>query len=243
MLKFGETEIANIKDSLNYYPKNEFDSPYRSTIVLLEYYYQIIQNTNNLFDVETGNDTQYILEYTYKPTELKSRPSCTDLMILGDNFCMAIEAKRCEGEYETVKHWLNSGILANRLKVLDLWLLIINQNIGSNLNNDDILKLPYQMIHRVASACSCEKKFIHVVYLGFDVTDEMKRYYEKIIKDFKKLITDKAMSKFSMVFKSISLVKTDAAKELEGIWDNEESSNLTNEVKDLLFQNKLYKFV
>lgn len=89
--------------------------------------------------------------------EGKGKPSMTDLMLLSDRYRIAIEAKYTEylgsgSAYRPlIKDWKKEN-LKNRTKVLSGWLCHIGDRIE---HNDDILdNIPYQLIHRIASACA-----------------------------------------------------------------------------------------
>ncbi len=84
----------------------------------------------------------------------KGKASMTDLMITSSSHAIAIEAKWTEGKPETIEHWCTSE---NRSKVLKGWFKYINDYIGSDvLKIDEFCRygdIPYQMVHRIASAC------------------------------------------------------------------------------------------
>ena len=96
----------------------------------------------------------------------RGKASMTDLMILADNYAIAIEAKwtECKRKYETIKEWKESGDIDNHKKVLKGWIAYIDEYLkyrGSNRRMkvaealDDV---PYQLLHRVASACYAAKE-------------------------------------------------------------------------------------
>jgi hypothetical protein len=100
-----------------------------------------------------------------------------------------------------------------------------------------IYDLPYQLIHRVASACKIDKKQTHVVYLGFDLNKTKIDYYQENIISFSKLLGDEI--KIHLICFEID--KLDEQKRLELKWDNKERY-LSNEVINGITNNTLMKF-
>ena len=97
--------------------------------------------------------------------------------------------------------------------------------------------LPYQLIHRVASACKIDKKLTHVVYLGFDLNKTKKDYYQESINSFSNLLGDRI--KIHLIcFEVDKLVEQ---KRLELKWDAKERF-LSNEVINGITNNSLMKF-
>lgn len=93
----------------------------------------------------------------------RGKASMTDLMILSESCVVAIEAKwtECCEPYESIQNWLKHGNSENHEKVLDGWLSYINDYLGKReskfiLNRTNLKegKIPYQMLHRIASACA-----------------------------------------------------------------------------------------
>ena len=91
-------------------------------------------------------------------------------MILAPSVAIAIEAKYTEPAYERVDAWLHEPRDQNRCDVLGGWLDMIHGATGIKLTIDPILHLPYQLIHRAASACFPPAVHRAVLYQLFDVT-------------------------------------------------------------------------
>jgi hypothetical protein len=87
-------------------------------------------------------------------------------MILTPDAAVAVEAKFREPRYESVESWLGKGG-SNREEVLGGWLELINRVARSPLDTDDVKELPYQLVHRAASACYPKRRTPIVVYLLF----------------------------------------------------------------------------
>ena len=95
----------------------------------------------------------------------RGKASMTDLMIISKQHAIAIEAKYTEvaKRYETIKSWLKKSSKAddnNRVKVLNGWLKYISEAncFAANLKDSErvsqIKNVPYQLVHRIASACA-----------------------------------------------------------------------------------------
>lgn len=112
----------------------------------------------------------------------KGKASMTDLMILTNQYAIAIEAKwtECESIYEPIGKWRNSGVTENHAKVLNGWEEYINKYLegrvcGKIMATDD---MPYQLFHRIASACYAamleegRKKYAVIIYHLFHSNQE-----------------------------------------------------------------------
>jgi hypothetical protein len=119
-------------------------------------------------------------------------------MILSNNICIAIGANRTEPEYEKISRWLCSE---NKRDVLNGWLQLISNCIQKDITYEEIKDLPYQLIHRIASAYALKKDQSSFVYLCFDLSPRLKLYYEQIIKQLDTLVEKKLNSNLS-IFKS-----------------------------------------
>jgi len=210
---FNTEKIMSIDTILNRYNKNEFKSPYRSTIPLLALFKQnpscFDKFANELSDV----NADFIFEAKTPVKYGKGPASSTDLMIIGQNTCIAIEAKRTEPKYITVNKWLKES--KNGKDVLKGWLEYIEDYTGVKLEKDQIINFPYQMVHRVASACSNSSKKAYVFYIGFDLKDNMKEYYSQKLNDFSGLLLDKIPMKLICY----NIIKNDLQEKLEHQWD------------------------
>jgi hypothetical protein len=125
-------------------------------------------------DSETA---QMYFEYPVNQYTGKGKASFTDLMIIDSSKSIAIEAKNTESKYETVKKWLGNSV--NKRNVLIGWLGLINSKLTLSITSEDISEVPYQMIHRLASACSVADKEPVLLYLYFGNSQKMREYYIK----------------------------------------------------------------
>jgi len=72
-------------------------------------------------------------------------------MVTAPGFAIAIEAKWTEPRYELVRDWL--GNTPNKAEVLRGWCDLLERRMVGRLVERDLGTLPYQMVHRAASAC------------------------------------------------------------------------------------------
>ncbi len=219
MIYYKKQKIANFKELLNNYNVKEFKSPYRSTIPLLILYKN---KSNYFFNLINQNDAalvDLIFEYETKVKKGKGWPSCTDLMIENPEFSIAIEAKRTEPKYKNVLKWL--GKSKNRIDVMTGWLEYIIEHILEQVTIGEVHEFPYQLVHRVASACSIKKKCTNVVYVGFDLNNVKKEYYKNNLSKFSKLVKGKV----NILFASFKINKSEEQKKLECQWDQGDSSS------------------
>ncbi|HEV8512474.1 MAG TPA: hypothetical protein VGQ59_04330 [Cyclobacteriaceae bacterium] len=213
---FKNDKILTFNEIVEKYGSNEFKSPYRSTIPLLVLFKN--QKWNNFGLIENSDETnaKYIFEFETPVKKGNGGPSCTDLIIEYQNACIAIESKRTEPPYETVKNWL--GDSNNRKLVLEGWLEMIGDYIKNKIDARLINDLPYQLVHRVASACSMGKLKTKVVYLGFDLDKTKMDYYSSNLDFFSKLLK----SKIDIDLICFQLDKSGEQKRLELLWDSGE---------------------
>jgi len=188
-LYYKKDKINSINELIKKYSINEFKSPFRSTIPLLILYKIQPNNCFGLMEESYESNEKYIFEFETPVTKGIGNPSCTDLMIEYPNTCIAIEAKWTEPAYETVINWL--GKSKNKKLVLEGWIELISNYTGIKFDSKSISDLPYQLIHRVASACSLNKPQTHVVYLGFDLNKTKTKYYRDSLMKFSKILENK----------------------------------------------------
>ncbi|MBO4508311.1 MAG: hypothetical protein J5747_06690 [Spirochaetaceae bacterium] len=105
-----------------------------------------------------------------------SKPSMTDLMIINDKFQVAIEAKYTEysdSSYQTIKDWEKGE--SHKTKIKEQWFKYILDCKATNQDKIDNT-IPYQFLHRTASACyNCYEKIPVLVYQIFYDKDNKER--------------------------------------------------------------------
>ncbi len=224
-LYFKKEKLNSFDELIYRFNIKEFKSPYRSTIPLL-----ILCKTrpNHLLRLAKNieeSSAEYIFEFETPTVKGKGSPSCTDLMIKYSSSCIAIEAKWTEPAYISVDRWIKKGNIENRKQVLEGWLEIISNLYKINISIDMVIDLPYQLIHRTASACSLEKKDVNVIYLCFDLSKFKRKYYTNQLSKFSLLLEGKI--NFYLAFCEIS--KMENQNSLEVDWKNG-NRNLSNRV-------------
>ncbi|GAB1455855.1 hypothetical protein MASR2M48_11620 [Spirochaetota bacterium] len=240
MYNFKEVSCNSVDDLLDLFPQEneeminrggEFSSPYTSTIPLII----LVKDFPELLD-PFHIDGQQIFEYETKPKKGIGRASCSDLAVIDDFSCLIVEAKRTEPKYELVEKWFDHS--KNRKLVLEGWLDFINEHTGKSIKIEDIMDIPYQAVHRTASACAVKKKNTKIAYFLFDINEEKGKYYKDILRKLKRL-TGNTITYYYCLFR---IKKTKTQLELEAQWDNG-VRNLEKEVKTGIINSNLMKIV
>ena len=155
-------------------PDKDFNSPCCSTIPLLEYWRFPEERVGELSDalgLVSPPRVRLDFEHTVSPPRGRGPASHTDLMVTAPGFAVAIEAKWTEPRYQLVRDWLrNSENKANKEKVLRGWCDLLERRSDGRIVERDLETLPYQMIHRAASACHAAgaKSSCWLVYQVFE---------------------------------------------------------------------------
>lgn len=108
------------------------------------------------------------LEYPVWPRDpetgrIVGKPSMSDAMLLGKHMRIAVEGKWTEphfGPYQTVEEWLDeagtdAAARVRRERVLDAWLAEVAGAgaLRRGVTRGALADVPYQLVHRTASAC------------------------------------------------------------------------------------------
>ena len=209
---------------LGCYKDTEFDSPRRSTVPLLESWRNPDQRARELSEALNFPLSDRILldfDHTVPVQRGRGKPSCTDLMLTSEEVSLAIEAKWTEPRYPDVDTWLREGSKPlNRIEVLEGWLDLLRLCSTNRLRIDDIRELPYQLVHRAASACYSDAKSRWLIYQLFDADSEK---YETYLRDLRKLAVILAPGpSLRICAASYSIERTGQQVELERRWDARE---------------------
>ncbi len=88
-------------------------------------------------------------------------------MLIGEKSKLAIEAKYTEvnKEYEIIKKWFDDS--DNRTQVLKHWIAFMQLHLEETISVSDISEIPYQFLHRSASACYENHANAYVIYQIF----------------------------------------------------------------------------
>jgi hypothetical protein len=198
-LNWGNPKDNDYDIILDYFSGTKINSIKTSSVPLAQYWKDYQHGISVLSSKLNINDINASLFFEYPTKSFKSnKSSMTDLMILCDNYKIAIEAKYTEYEktiYESVKSWYKKNMTENRLNVLNHWKGVLS-NYSSGVFNESS-ELAYQFLHRTASACYNNPDNAVVVYqLFWDKNsknklelfeDEIKKYIDIIVPN-KKLI-------------------------------------------------------
>ena len=256
MIKYNKDNkdtFNSIDDMLDKYHENEFNSPMRSTIPLLAFFKQDLKK-QQFISSKINEDSDYVFEYATPHRKGKGPASYTDLMIINEDWCIAIEAKWTEtkSESDTVEKWLVKRVKKdskekweekkeNREKVLSNWLEMISEKTGIILKKEDVLEFPYQMIHRVASACSLNKEETTVIYLVFDLslkTKAMQAYYQDTLAKLSAMLNDT----IKMQVVGVSVISTKYHEGIKAEWTKNKQIDFSKEVKKGIIDNTLMSF-
>lgn len=198
---------------LNALSSTKTNSPKTSSLPLADFWHpgrNTLQKEDLFRRIGAGNLNQqtadYCFEYptpAYKNREIGktlvySKSSMTDLMILfKEDVRIAIEAKYTEyikeKEYTPIlNNWYDN--VDHRKAIIQCWIDYINQSGCSDIVSAEELlnnspELPYQFLHRTASACFMCKRPILVYQLFYEngKIDEMKTFEELLAQCAKKL--------------------------------------------------------
>jgi hypothetical protein len=175
------TPVTTFGDLLEKYGPTEFDSPFRSTVALLSYWRHAetrLPEFASALGAPLGDSAELEFEYQVPVQRGRGKPSCTDLMIQSADAAVAIEAKSTEPRYENVRTWLRGESEGNRTAVLDGWLELLSSMAAAPLTRQQVETLPYQLVHRAASACQPKAKGRWLVYHLFSASRDTANEYQ-----------------------------------------------------------------
>ena len=233
-------KIGSFEELLASYPIGEFDSPYRSTVLLLDYW-RSLENTAKTFEKLVGvdfcNQMRLYFEFSVPVQCGWGKASSTDLMLIGNTIAVAVEAKFLEPPYETVSKWLNKKNKKNRKKVLKGWISLIRSGTGVGLTLNDIASLPYQFFHRTASVCSEAATSRYIVYQVFEPAKE--EYYSQELQALADLFQGDSTLSFCLMVCPFEPLED--YKKLLNLWDTG-GRKLSSQVSEALKSNCLARF-
>ena len=241
-LAHSGTGVDGFDDLLTRYGRSEFKSPYRSTVPLLSYWREVGHSA-----MEVGKGLGFVLEaplvlhFEFEvPVQRGSGyPSCTDLMLRSGETSVAIEAKRTEPRYETVKRWLPPEEDSNRHQVLKGWLELLRAEDGSGPWIGDVQDLPYQLVHRAASACYPDTRNHWLLYQVFGVSDRSLESYRRDLGTLRRLLPAGLGLRIRVL--RCAIEPSNRQRELERRWDAGER-DLRDSVLSLLREDDTFEF-
>ena len=169
-LRANDRAVRSFEELVEQLGLDAVASPKRSTVPLLDYWRQPEPRVRVLeacLGVKPSDQAELHFEYEVPVQRGRGKSSYTDLMILGDDVAVAIEAKFTEPRYESVETWLGPEQTTNRADVLDGWVRAIEAVTEAAIDRDVVRKLPYQLIHRAASVCCVGRPKRAVAYQVF----------------------------------------------------------------------------
>lgn len=151
----------------------------RSTVPLLDYWRDFETRIEALFrelGLESSANSVLSFEFPVPSSEPQNKPSFTDLMYYDNAVAVAIEGKWTEDIDKSVRLWLEAGKERKRREdVLNHWLGLIN-SYSAEVDQTRILDIPYQLVHRTASACFMGKSRTFVVVQIFKPAEHLARH-------------------------------------------------------------------
>jgi hypothetical protein len=217
----------------------DLDSPRRSTVPLVAYWRDPIARLTWLRErlgFPSVSRASVSFEHPVRPRLGRGKPSYTDLMILAPATVIAIEGKYTEPTYETVRAWLREPRDQNRCEVLRGWLDMLDKATGAALATDVVLHLPYQLVHRAASACFSDAVQRAVIYQVFDVT-QRERYLDEL-RHLRALVKTPALK---LAVLSTPATPTERYSPLLARWDAGERK-MAREVRAALLDGQAFTF-
>ena len=165
---WGNPNKTNYNLILDYYSGTKINSIKTSSVPLAQYWKKT-EKALKILSEKLQNRIDNVEIYFEYPTKSagNNRSSMSDIMIISDEFKIAIEAKYTEYKkmkYQSIKDWKKETYSDNREQVLNHWKKMIAP--FSNLDSSLIDEIPYQFFHRSASACNDNKTW-HVYCIKF----------------------------------------------------------------------------
>lgn len=192
-LTWGNPE-KNYNFILDAYSRTKINSNKTSSIPLAQYWKKYKENISLLkkeLNLE-GSDFNLFFEYS-TPSYRNNNSSMSDIMIITEKEKIAVEAKFLEikQEYQSIKNWFkeakNEDSKINRKNVLNHW----NEILALFVNNKALIgsSIPYQLLHRTASACYENDNKAIVLYEVF-YDSETKSHVDRFIQIIKDSVNE-----------------------------------------------------
>jgi len=187
-LMYKGSRVNSLADIITAFSKSEFESHTRSTVPFLQFWRspgERIKELTSHLKINASESAVFDFEHKVPVKKGRGKASHTDLKVISDNFSLTIEAKYLEDRYDTCSRWLkDTKTPENKKMVLEGWIDMLNEAASRKISLNDVLELPYQMIHRAASACHNSKNKQVLIYQLFDANDKKRNIY---IDDLKRL--------------------------------------------------------
>jgi len=229
-LYYGKPTNYDFNEIIDQFSPNSINSVQTSTIPLLDYWKNTQEKIKFLKDKLNLESKNFKLCFEYPTRSYKSKKSSmSDLMIIGENEKIAVEAKYTEVvkiKIKKIEDWNNNT--EDREKVLDYWIDKITPFVVNQIDKNKIGTIPYQFLHRTASACFENNGKAYVIYQIFydSQTKEKMGNFISLLKESVENIKPSERLRFY-----IFSIKVDLIKEIK-----------KDSVLNFLKNHQLYKF-
>ena len=185
------------------------------------------RNLNNKIITEISSD-DYAVCFEYPVRSIKgAKSSYTDVMLVSSETNICVESKWNEKKGVYCKN--------HQAKMKDEvqrhWLAIISNYIGKKLMQEDFNDIEYQLLHRVASACSLNKSNCVVVYQIFYTNNLSKSFVKEIAKIKSLLNTEKIKFYINSVKIQNNEAYTKLFEEIKLLDRSKKIDRIKNEIK------------
>ena len=150
---FDRQPVCDFETLVAQYRKSEFEPPFRSTVPLLGLMRDRPMRDELVARCGFVSQPAFHFEFQVPPPLGGGKPSLTDLMLIADGQCAAIDAKWTEPPSEPVKDWLGPQPTTNRCDVLGGWLSLLNRQARNPLAAEAVTQVSYPLLQRAAAAC------------------------------------------------------------------------------------------
>ena len=218
---YAGQRIAGYDELLECYRLTEFASPKRSTVPFLAFWRTADHRCRELSKAlgYRLSDSLFLdFEYETPVQRGQGRASCSDLRLTSNYFSVVIEAKSTEPRYTNVGTWLGEPRSINRIEVLNGWLDLLSNCATTEIKIDHVVDLPYQMVHRAASACHIDSMKYWLVYQLFDVNIGKREMYLSDLRRLASILGNNNCLKIALV--ECNVQHTDRYIKLVKMWDS-----------------------
>lgn len=243
-ISYGKPSEDEMGELIARMPDNDLQKATRSTVAQMAYWRLPVDRMNRYkkpLDIMEEVCPSLSFEYPVENEEPRSKPSMTDVMYSDTRQAIAFEVKWTEPRYDSVAVWLDKGRdIDHRKRVLNCWLNMIKPYVNNMITIDLLTDLPYQMIHRIASACSFEKQKATVVYQCFKDKKHGHAHIQTDLASFYALVLPKET--LQLFYHGITLTETDDYRRLARDTKKKSIPVTASLVKAALISRILFEF-
>jgi len=189
--------------------------------------------SNKILTDIVADDYNICFEYPVKSIK-NATSSYTDIMLISDKTNIAIESKWTE----KIGDYCRNQKSKRKNEVQQHWINIISKYIGKDLAIEQFSDIEYQLLHRVASACSLNKDNCIVTYQIF-YTDLLSDSFIKEIVKLKSILDN---TKIKFYVDSVKIDFTDIYLKLSNEIKDLNKKTKIDKIKDTIKQNDLFIF-